>query len=154
MRTSRIPTLAGAALGVTILSMATAGPALAATDVVVTDRETVQAYLTPTGEVKVARVYDQVTATGQGTVELANPVGTDGLRNLDGLGDPDVRDGEVVSTIDVDGETSRRTVSSFDEDRLPVTITPTYQLDGKTYEDPEDIVGRSGTLEVTSGSRT
>ena len=61
-------------------------PALAATPrSLVTDRETVQVYMTPTGEVKVARVYDQITATGQGTVDIANPVSTDGLRNLDGL---------------------------------------------------------------------
>ena len=128
---------------------ASAAPALAATgDVVVTDRETVQIYMTPTGEVKVARLYDQVTATGKGTVDISNPVPTDGLRNLDGLKDLDVEDGNAVATLDVDGEERLRSVSTFDEDKLPVEITPTYTLDGKVYDDPEDIVGKSGKLEV------
>jgi hypothetical protein len=149
MRTRRHLLLAGAASTAVLLSLSTAAPAFAAGDVVVTDRETVQAYLTPTGEVKVARVYDQVTATGQGTVDIANPVNTEGLRDLEQLGDVEVEDGNAVTTIDVDGEERLRTVSSFDEKDLPVTIEPTYELDGKTYDDPEDLVGRSGELTVT-----
>ena len=104
--------------------------------------------MTPTGEVKVARLYDQVTVAGKGTVELENPVSTDGLRNLDGLGGPTVEDGKVITKVSVDGEKRLRTVSSFDEDNLPVTIKPTYRLDGKKYDDPEDLVGKSGRLDV------
>jgi len=141
---------AGAVTSASILALASAAPAVAATDeVVVTDRETVQAYLSPAGEVKVARVYDQVTATGRGTVELRNPVSTDGLRNLDGLGGVSVEDGEAIQKINVDGEQRLRTVSSFDEEQLPVTIKPTYELDGEIYDNPEDIVGKSGRLTVT-----
>ena len=149
MRTRRTFLLAGAATSAVLLSLSSAAPAMAASDVLVVDRETVQVYMTPTGEVKVARVYDQVTATGQGTVTIKNPVGTDGLRNLDGLQDPDVVNGNVVKRITVDGEERARTVSSFPEEDLPVTITPTYTLDGETYDDPEDLVGKSGKLEVT-----
>ncbi len=148
MRTRRTLLLAGAAATAATLSLASAGPALAATaDVVVTDRETVQVYMTPTGKVKVARLYDQVTATGKGKVEIANPVSTEGLRNLDGLGGVSVEDGNAVTTLDVDGEKRLRTVSTFDGE-LPVTIKPTYELDGKVYDDPEDLVGKSGDLEV------
>ena len=86
MHTRRNLLLAGAAATAALLSLSSAAPALAASsDVVVTDRETVQVYLTSTGDVKVARLYDQVTATGNGKVDLRNPVSTDGLRNLDGL---------------------------------------------------------------------
>ena len=141
---------AGAVSTVAVLSLGAAAPALAASpDVVVTDRETVQAYLTPTGKVKVARVYDQVTATGSGTVEIDNPVETKGLRNLDGLGSPTVRDGKTISKISVDGEKRMRTVSDFDEKKLPVTIKATYTLNGKAYADPEDLVGKSGDLAVS-----
>ena len=140
----------GALASAAVLIAASASPALAAEDgVVLTDRETVQAYLSPTGEVKVARLYDQVTATGQGTVTVRNPVGTNGLRNLDGMGGVSVRNGNAVTELDVEGESRLRTVSSFDEDDLPVTITPTYELDGDVYEDPEDLVGKSGRLVVT-----
>ena len=149
MRTRRHLLIAGAASTAVLLSLSTAAPALAAGEVVVTDRETVQAYLTSTGKVKVARLYDQITATGQGTVDIANPVNPDGLRNLEGLGDVEVEDGKAVTTLDVDGEDRLRTVSSFDEKDLPVTITPTYELDGKVYDDPEDLVGKSGQLTVT-----
>ena len=149
MRTRRHLLIAGAASTAVLLSLSTAAPALAAGDVVVTDRETVQAYLTPTGEVKVARVYDQLTATGQGTVDIANPVNTDGLRDLEALGDVEVEDGKAVTKLEVDGEDRLRTVSSFDEKDLPVTIKPTYELDGKVYDDPEDLVGKSGELKVT-----
>ena len=149
MRTRRHLLIAGAASTAVLLSLSTAAPALAAGEVVVTDRETVQAYLTPTGEVKVARVYDQITATGQGTVDIANPVNTDGLRDLEELGDVEVEDGKAVTELEVDGEDRLRTVSSFDENDLPVTIKPTYELDGKVYDDPEDLVGKSGELKVT-----
>jgi putative membrane protein len=147
MMTRRNLLLCGVATAA-LLFLSSAGPALAASaEVVVTDRETVQVYMTATGDVKVARVYDQVTATGKGTVDLENPVSTDGLRNLDGLSGPDSRDGKAIQRISVDGEKRLRTVSTFDGE-LPVTIQPTYTLDGRVYEDPEDIVGKSGKLEV------
>ncbi len=148
MRTRRPLLIAGAATTAVLLSLSSAAPALAASEVVVTDRETVQVYMTPTGKVKVARVYDQITATGQGTVDIENPVSTDGLRNLEGLSGVDVEDGKAVTEITVDGEKRLRTVSEFDGE-LPVTIKPTFELDGDVYKDPEDLVGKSGDLKVT-----
>ncbi len=149
MRISR-PLLAAVSVAtIALMGLGSAGPALAATPVVITDRETVQAYLSPTGSVKVARVFDQVTATGSGRVEIANPVGTDGLRNLDGLSGVSVKDGKAVSTIDVNGQSTQRTVSTFDKHKLPVTIKAHFTLDGKTYDNPEDLVGKSGKLTVS-----
>ena len=64
-----------------------AAPAVAADgDVDVLNTETVQVYTSPTGEVETQRVYEQLILTGTGSVDLSNPISTDGLRNLDGFG--------------------------------------------------------------------
>jgi putative membrane protein len=139
----------GAAATAGLLLASAASPALAQSDgePVVTNRETVQAFLTTDGEVDTARVYDQIDAYGTGEVTLENPVSTQGLRNLDGFGRPEVQDGVAVQTLDVDGEARLRTVSDFDGE-LPVTITPRYRLDGEVV-DAGDLVGASGTVEVS-----
>ena len=139
----------GTAATVGLVLASAASPALAQSDgePVVTNRETVQAFLTTDGEIDVARVYDQIDAYGTGEVTLENPVSTQGLRNLDGFGRPEVRDGVAVQTLDVDGEARLRTVSDFDGE-LPVTITPRYRLDGEVV-DAGDLVGASGTVEVS-----
>ena len=93
--------------------MLAAGPALAAGDVVVTNTETIQAHLDATGKVKDARVYDQLAFTGQGKVDVANPVSTKGLRNLDGFGGYDVKDGKLVTKVDVDGDKGDKTKPPF-----------------------------------------
>ncbi|RIQ20999.1 hypothetical protein DY240_16300, partial [Jiangella rhizosphaerae] len=118
----------------------------AAAEVDVTNTETVQVYLNPDGGVDRARVYDQLDLTGTGSVDLRNPVTTDGLRNLDGFGDTDTEDGEAVLRTDVDGEQRRRTVSDFEGD-LPLSVSVEYRLDGEVV-DAEDVVGESGELEV------
>jgi putative membrane protein len=123
-----------------------AGPALAAGDVVVTNTETIQAHLNATGKVKDARVYDQLAFTGNGTVDVANPVSSKGLRNLDGFGGYDVKDGKLVTTVKVDGDKRLRTVSDFDK-KIPLTIAVTYLLNGKEVT-PDKVVGASGDLEV------
>ena len=123
-----------------------AGPALAATDVAVTNTETVQAHLDASGHVKDKRIYEQLALTGQGSVQIANPVSTDGLRNLDGFSGFDVKDGNLVTTVDVNGEKRLRTVSNFTK-QLPLTVEITYALDGKQVK-PGDVVGKSGILEV------
>jgi len=112
----------------------------------VTNRETVQAYLDANGKVKVARVYDQIAAFGSGSITVANPVSTSNLRNRDGFGNFDVRDGKAVQKIDVDGEARLRTVSDFKGD-LPVEVQISYSLDGKPIK-AKDVVGKSGLLEV------
>lgn len=142
--------VAAAAASVTVLPALTmfGGVALAADSggVQVANTETVQAYLDPTGQLEVARVYEQVALRGTGTVALSNPVEERGLRNLDGFGGFDVRDGAMVGTFEVDGEQRLRTVSDYTK-ALPLEVQVTYRLDGKPVE-PEDVVGRSGVLEV------
>jgi putative membrane protein len=123
-----------------------AGPALAATDVTVSNTETIQAHLDASGKVKDKRVYEQLAFTGQGSVDVANPVSADGLRNLDGFGGYDVKDGKLVTKVDVSGEKRLRTVSNFTKD-LPLKVEITYTLDGRQVK-PGDVVGKSGILEV------
>ena len=109
--------------------------------------ETVQAYLDASGKVDVARVYEQVAMKGHGTVDLKNPVETQGLRNLDGFGGFEVKDGAMIGRYDVDGEQQLRTVSDYTK-KLPLEVHAAYTLDGKPVQ-PGDLLGRSGRLEVT-----
>lgn len=133
---------------VTLLSTA---PALAADnasgDVDVVNTETVQVYLTPDGEIDTKRVYEQLALTGKGKVDLSNPIATKGLRNLDGFGGFEVKDGKQVVRTTVDGEKKLRSVSDYTGE-LPLDIAIGYSLDGRTVK-PGDLVGRSGKLEVT-----
>ncbi|HEY7720949.1 MAG TPA: hypothetical protein VIB11_03855, partial [Pedococcus sp.] len=123
------------------------GPAAAADgDVLVSNTETVQAYLNASGKREVARVYEQVALQGKGTVTLSNPVETKGLRNLDGFSGFDVRGGNVVGTYQVDGEKRLRTVSDFTKP-LPLQVDVRYTLDGREVK-PGDVVGKSGRLKV------
>jgi putative membrane protein len=137
---------ASVCLAVPACALFAAGPALAAGDVVVTNQETIQAHLDATGKVKDARVYDQLAFTGKGTVDVANPVSTKGLRNLDGFGGYDVKDGKLVTKVVVDGDKRLRTVSDFDK-QIPLKIRATYLLNGKEVA-PGKVVGASGDLEV------
>ena len=139
--------VAGLATMPTLLLLA-ASPAAAAGDgsVQVSNTETVQAYLDATGKVDVARVYEQVAMKGRGTVDLQNPIETQGLRNLDGFSGFDVKDGVMTGSFDVDGEQRLRTVSDFTK-KLPLEVQATYTLDGQPVE-PGDLLGRSGRLEV------
>ncbi|HET7195638.1 MAG TPA: hypothetical protein VFI99_11685, partial [Nocardioides sp.] len=140
----RVAATSGAAA---VLCGMAAAPAVAADgDVDVLNTETVQVYTSPTGDIEAQRVYEQLVLTGNGSVDLTNPVSTDGLRNLDGFGGVDVEGGDQVTKMTVDGEEHLRTVSNFDGD-LPLDVSVTYKLDGKTVE-PSDIVGESGELEV------
>ncbi len=130
-----------------VLCGTVAAPAVAADgDVDVINTETVQVYTSPTGEVDTQRVYEQLILTGTGSVDVSNPISTDGLRNLEGFGSVDVEGGEQVTEMTVDGEEHLRTVSDFDGD-LPLDVSVSYELDGETVE-PGDIVGESGELEV------
>ncbi len=132
------------------LALATFAPLGAAVaqegDAVITNTETVNVSLDPSGNVDVARVYDQIAIQGSGTVDYANPVSTVGLRNLDSFGGFTVEDDSIVEETSVDGQLRRRAVSDFDLD-LPVTVSAVYRLDGNEIS-PDDLVGRSGELEV------
>ncbi|MFP5253862.1 MAG: hypothetical protein ACLGH4_08695 [Actinomycetes bacterium] len=134
-----------AAASVVALSWAPAAAA-AEGDVEVTNTETVQVYTDASGNVKTKRVYEQLAFTGTGTVDLSNPIETDGLRNLDGFGGFDTEGDEQVVSMEVDGEERLRSVSNYEGD-LPLEVEVTYALDGEEV-DPSDVVGESGELEV------
>jgi len=142
-----VPTRIGAAffLAPAVMVLAS-GPALAADSILISNTETVQAHLNADGSVQDARVYEQVALQGNGTVTIKNPVSTANLRNLDGFGAFEVKDGNIVSTQTVNGEKRLRAVSDFGK-VLPLKVAVTYKLDGKTVQ-AGDVVGKAGRLEV------
>ena len=115
-------------------------------DVAVVNTETVQVYLDAEGKIDSSRVYEQLTLTGNGSVDLANPIEESGLRNLDGFSGFEVANGSQRVSTDVDGVERLRTVSDYDGE-LPLKVTVAYLLDGEEVE-PGDVVGASGELEV------
>ena len=141
-------------IGVSGLSLAVAGvvaPGAFAAETVdgnvkISNTETVQVQMGPSGSIDAQRVYEQLVLTGKGKVDVSNPVSTKGLRNLDGFGGFDVRDGKARIKTSVDGTKKYRSVSDFTK-KLPLDIKITYLLDGKKMS-PSDIVGKSGELEV------
>ena len=151
MRSSILRRTTALAGGVAILGFIAAAPAAGADgangDVEVVNSETVQVYMNADGDIDTKRVYEQLALTGKGSVDLANPIATAGLRNLDGFDDFEVKDGEQLVKTDVDGEKKLRSVSDF-TGNLPLAIDVDYQLDGRTVK-PGDLVGKSGKLEVT-----
>jgi putative membrane protein len=140
----------GAIAGVVALASLSAAPALGADSgsgsVEVVNTETVQVYMSADGDIQSKRVYEQLALSGHGSVDLKNPVATDGLRNLDGFGGFEVKDGDQIAKTTVDGTKHYRSVSNF-TGTLPVSITTEYTLDGKKVA-PGDVVGKSGKLEV------
>lgn len=149
MKTKTTATTAGAAfLGVPAALILACGPAFAAStgDVIVSNTETVQAYLNASGKLDTARVYEQIAMQGKGSVDLANPVESKGLRNLDGFGGFEVKGGQMVGTYTVDGEKRLRTVSDYTK-KLPLEVDVKYFLEGKEVK-PGDVVGKSGNLKV------
>lgn len=140
-----------AVAGVSLLATAAIAPGAIAAgtvsgDVKVSNTETVQVLMDASGKVASQRVYEQLELTGKGNVDIANPVSTQGLRNLDGFGGYDVRDGKVRVKTAVDGTKNFRSVSDFTK-KLPLDISIGYFFDGKKVE-PGDVVGKSGDLEV------
>lgn len=141
-------------IGVSGLSLAVAGviaPGAFAADTIdgdvkVSNTETVQVLMSADGSIDAQRVYEQVVLTGNGSVDISNPVSDSGLRNLDGFRGFDVRDGKARIKTDVDGTKKFRSVSDF-TGKLPLKFDITYTLDGKKIK-PADIVGKSGELEV------
>jgi len=147
MKRISVPTRIGAAffLAPAVMVLAS-GPALAADSILISNTETVQAHLNADGTVQDARVYEQIALQGNGTVTIKNPVSTANLRNLDGFGAFEVKDGNIISTQTVNGEKRLRSVSDFGK-VLPLKVAVTYKLDGKTVQ-AGDVVGKAGRLEV------
>jgi putative membrane protein len=148
-RSRRARSLAAVVSGLGILTVTAAAPVAAAAEgeVDIVNTETVQVYLDASGRIDSRRVYEQLTLTGQGTVDIANPVEETGLRNLNGFSGFDVEDSVQTTTVEVDGVERLRSVSDFDGD-LPLEVEVAYELDGERV-DPEDVVGADGALEVT-----
>jgi putative membrane protein len=144
-RTTTVLGVAGGLAGLTLAGPAAAAATAGAPEVV--NRETVQAQLDATGKVESARVYNQLTVLGKGQVSVQDPTSGTGLRDLDGFSAPVVRDGKAQYAISVDGREDRRTVADY-EQKLPITVKAEYRLNGEEVA-PEDVVGKSGTLEVT-----
>lgn len=127
--------------------LAFAASTVAAEDKVdVVNTETVQVYMDADGDILSRRVYEQLVLTGQGSVDIENPISDNNLRNLDGFSGFTVKDGEQITEADVDGVERLRTVSDY-EGKLPLDIDIAYKLDGKSVK-PGDIVGEDGELEV------
>ena len=147
MKRISVPTRIGAAffLAPAVMVLAS-GPALAADSILISNTETVQAHLNADGTVQDARVYEQIALQGNGTVTIKNPVSTANLRNLDGFGAFEVKNGNIISTQTVNGEKRLRSVSDFGK-VLPLKVAVTYKLDGKTVQ-AGDVVGKAGRLEV------
>jgi putative membrane protein len=110
--------------------------------------ETVQTYLNADGKIDSSRIYEQLTATGKGSVTLKNPVDPTDLRNLDGFGRLSPSDGVLEQHYDVNGVSQSRTVSTFDSSKLPISVAISYVLDGKTVS-AGDLVGATGDVKVT-----
>ncbi len=144
----RRPATVMAAVGLTSFAVFSGVPAGAAGDdgVSVVNTETVKIYMTANGKVTSKRVYEQLGLTGNGKVEIRNPVSTDGLRNLDGFAGFDVKDGDQIVNTTVDGRKDLRSVSNF-TGKVPLTVEVTYELDGNRIA-PADLVGKSGRLKV------
>ncbi len=151
MTARRITRGLAAVIAVPTVFVLTTSPALAsatADPVTITNTETVQARLDPSGKVDTARIYEQLALTGNGKVKLTNPVSTKGLRNLDSWGGYSVKDGKMAVDTTVDGEQRLRTVSDFDKKKLPIKVAVTYTLNGKQLKKPGDVVGKKGRLEA------
>ncbi len=134
-------------------SVAVAGPAAAAGgDVDVVNTETVQVYTSPTGKVDSKRLYEQLSLTGSGTVDLQNPVATDGLRNLDGFKGLDVSKGNQVVKMSVDGKQRLRSLSDFDGSCRSTSRSPTSSTARRST--PRTSWARTASSRSATRSRT
>lgn len=147
MSATRFAAASSAAAVVMVIGALGIPAAASGGDVEVVNTETVQSYTDATGKVESSRVYEQLSLTGTGSVHLANPVATSGLRNLDGFTGFDVTKGNQIVDTDVDGVKQLRSVSDF-KAKLPIKVSVAYRLNGKSVK-PGDIVGKDGDLEVT-----
>jgi putative membrane protein len=138
---------AAGAVGLAALLAMAGGAAAAAAPGPVTDQETVQINLKPSGALSSARLYTQLSASGGGSVQVTDPVSAENLRTLSGFGGPTVVAGTGAKfSLKGGSDTPVRVVSDFKR-QLPVTVRTTYLLDGKEVQ-PASLVGKSGKLEV------
>lgn len=144
---------AGGAAALVMAAFAAPGAAASESidgDVQVSNTETVSVLMDADGSVNTQRVYEQLVLSGRGSVDISNPVSTDGLRNLDGFRGWEVVDGAQRIKTDVNGKEKFRSVASFDGE-LPVSLDVKYYLDGEPVE-AGDVVGeRLGAADEDQG---
>lgn len=131
--------------GLLVFGSGMAGAAGGPVNVVV--RKTVLITMGPDAKSSSQRVYTQLTATGDGSAQVSDPVGPTPLRNLNGFAAPNVVAGKAVYNLRVSGRADRRTVQDF-TGQLPIKIGVAVMLDGNAIS-PADVVDKSGLLKVT-----
>jgi putative membrane protein len=91
----------------------------------------------------------QIQVDGQGELNLMVPVVPGSTpQNMDGFGAPTVEDGKAVYDLTVDGPETQRTSQSYDAADVPVEVTVTAKLDGRTVN-ANELDGVTGEVEVT-----
>ena len=95
-----------------------------------------------------------VTATGSSVAEVGVPMSSSGLERVGPGEPPEIVDDNAQFSFDLDGTESQAVTSDFARP-LPVTITPSYQLDGEPVAPAElesslaDLKGEASVLTVS-----
>ncbi len=107
--------------------------------------KTVNQQANASGVVTSNTLVTQVSAAGDGSMNVQVPVGTSSLRNLNGFGGVSTQGGSAVLNQQVKGSSEQRFMSTTDLQPIKVEVKAT--LDGKPIK-PEDVVNKSGVLDV------
>lgn len=130
------------------LPAATLATAEGSDPVEVVFRKAVLTSTSTTGEVLTSRMYTQIQATGDGTVQATDPVGEGTIRDLNGFNSPTVTDGVATWDFPVNGEVNLRTLQDFDPAQLPISIATKVTVDGQPV-DPTTATNLNGVVNVT-----
>ncbi len=138
----------GAVAGALVIAIATATPALTATEGAPSTvvRKSVQTLMDPSGDVQARRVYTQIQSSGDGQVTFTDAA-NGSLRNLNGFGLPPIADGKAMFDFTANGLDNQRTLQDYTND-LPISVKVTATLDGQEIS-PNDVVGKTGLLKMT-----
>jgi hypothetical protein len=135
--------------GSALLVLGQVAPAMAGPDDpdgTIQHRQTVMRSHAPDGSVTGGSIVTWLAASGSGDVTVVlRDQAVDGLRNLSRLGVP-VVDGVDVTVPLVEGRTARSIATLQRE--LPIELVVAMTFDG-TPVTPDEVVGRSGRLEVS-----
>jgi putative membrane protein len=99
-------------------------------------------------DVSRATLVTQIQVDGSGDLNLEVPT-VEGAppSNMDGFGGPTVENGAAVYNLTVNGPETSRTSQSFDVADVPVRVTVTAKLDGRTIP-VTDLQGVTGEVEL------
>lgn len=110
--------------------------------------ERIEASLDANGSVSgTPQQMTELSGAGQGPVTLTVPMSSNGFNPRAGDPKPTFANGVATFHLDFDGSKVHKYTSDF-ANPLPLTVTPTYQLNG-TQVSADDLKGKSGTLTVT-----